>query len=427
MSRVLIVAPQFYPSNVGGSHRPFRMASFLSNYHDVVVFTSSIKENYDPSLEEKLKDVNFKIVSIAPKNESVRTTLYSKYYINIVDDFYLRWKASFSKALELEKEFSTIIVTTPPFSVGELLIDLKKKCKSKIIWDLRDAWSQWNIYPYATRIHYWLTLNLERRYLKIADKVLLTSMQTMRDLESIHGVGLASKLVYVPNSFDSFEGYEDDQDNDGKVKIGYVGSFYYAPSSDEFNSKKWYQKPFHKWFQYVPVREEWLYRSPYYFFKILREVLDKQPDLNDRLQVELIGSKSYLWLVEMIEEFGLSHVVILRDRMGKKKVIDFQKKMDFLLLTSSKKIDNNDCSIAGKTFEYFSLRKPILAFVSNGEQKNVLNPYVDAHVFDPDMVTESSDNLLSVLSEKPLGGNSIDYISMFLTEKALKPLLEHIV
>jgi hypothetical protein len=52
-------------------------------------------------------------------------------------------------------------------------------------------------------------------------------------------------------------------------------------------------------------------------------------------------------------------------------------------------LNGRDYSIAGKTFEYFKAQKPILAFVTNGAQKDILKDSGIALILDPDNTTEA--------------------------------------
>ncbi len=70
--------------------------------------------------------------------------------------------------------------------------------------------------------------------------------------------------------------------------------------------------------------------------------------------------------------------------MSHDEVLNFQDSCDFLLLTSAKVIRGKDYSIAGKTFEYLTAQKPILAFVCDGAQKYLIEKTGIALVLDPD-------------------------------------------
>ena len=50
----------------------------------------------------------------------------------------------------------------------------------------------------------------------------------------------------------------------------------------------------------------------------------------------------------------------------------FQETCDALLITTAKQLDGKYYSIAGKTFEYIQMQKPIVAFLFDGAQKDLL-------------------------------------------------------
>ena len=44
----------------------------------------------------------------------------------------------------------------------------------------------------------------------------------------------------------------------------------------------------------MPKKEDWLYRSPYFFFKALHSFREKNPDLADLIRVDLIRIRAKL-------------------------------------------------------------------------------------------------------------------------------------
>lgn len=429
MKNIVIIAYEFYPTNSGGSHRPFRIAQFLKNqnYNPIVLSSldASLREKEDTSLKKLLDDSHLDVRYLPIKPEDIFSKVSKSYYINIVDDVYRRWKLSLLKEIKSilsQQKIDAFYVTAPPFSIGNLVKDLKKITNTPVLLDMRDAWSQWNVFPYPSKLHYRLTLKKERRVLELADHVLVTSQVTIQDFQRIHPNIDESKYVYLPNSFDNYQKVGLIASSD-KIKIGYVGSFYYSPISEVLRLKPWHKKKPYQWFQYTPVKEYWKYRSPFYFLKALVSLLEEDPELKERIEINFAGNTPQ-WLLEMIEGFGLKSIIKHHGILKKEEVIAFQMDQDYLLLTSSKREELKDYSIAGKTFEYFSLQKPILAFVTNGAQKDILEPSKLATVFNPDNLTEQMDLLREVLTNKQVLKPNLDYINQFLTANALKPLLK---
>ncbi len=429
MKNVIIIAYEFYPINSGGSHRPYRMAKYFkeNNINPIIITAQDdvLQSKYDESLEYKNK--GFEIYKTPLEKEGGYSKISKRYYVNIVDDIYLRWKRSLLLTVQeiiLSRKVDAVLITCPPFSLTQVLADLKKSLDIPLLLDMRDAWSQWNVSPYATKIHYLLTLSKERKALTLADNVLVTSKVTLQDFIKNHPSVERNKFIYVPNSFDDFEIVPNkEKSSKESLNIGYVGSFYYNPFSDELLQSKWYKRKVYQWFQYVPEIEEWKYRSPFYFFQTLALVFNKRPDLRGKVKVNLVGELP-LWLSNMIDEFKLSSIVTHHGRLAKDKVVEFQQEQDLLLLTSSKRDKGLDYSIAGKTFEYFSLKKTILAFVNEGAQKDILKESELAVLFTPDNLEKNATVLISMFDNNTELQPNVIKLAKYKTIEVLKPLLK---
>ncbi|MEI2750066.1 MAG: hypothetical protein V9E88_15060 [Ferruginibacter sp.] len=87
---------------------------------------------------------------------------------------------------------------------------------------------------------------------------------------------------------------------------------------------------------------------------------------------------------DQIKEFGLEQYCFHHGYMDHSAVITFQESCDALLLTSAKVLGGEDYSIAGKTFEYFTIGKPIVGFVCDGAQKDILEESGMSLICNPD-------------------------------------------
>lgn len=432
MKNVLIVAYEFYPVNTGGSHRPYRMAKFLkeNGYSPIIVSVDDKEQDsaMDTSLGILLEDSGFEVIRTPITSSGWRTNLSKSYYFNVVDDTYRRWKGELMLVmLELIKirQIETLIVTAPPFSMTYLCEHLKKiNPKLKLVLDMRDAWVNWNVTPYATWVHYYLTHKAERNAFVNADVVLATSKVTLKDFIEDHEALEASKFLYVPNSFDDYqEQNEVPFPESGKVKIGYVGSFYFDPIREKLLTAPWYKKKIYQWLQYLPYKEEWIYRSPIYFLSILDSLLLKYPSYRNKVEVVFVGTKPS-WFDDVLSRFDLAEVVSHQGRLTKQEVILFEKEMDALMITSAKRYSKKDYSIAGKTFEYLSIKKPIIACLTEGAQKDILEPSGLALILNPDTINDSVSKLKQFLDGKVNFAIDHQYCDQLLTKNVLKPLLQ---
>jgi hypothetical protein len=213
----------------------------------------------------------------------------------------------------------------------------------------------------------------------------------------------------------------------GKIRIGYVGSFYYSPKSRAQLLTPWWKKPPHRMLNYVPRKEDWLYRSPYFFFKTIRHLLDEMPSLKNRIEIHFAGNTPE-WLQEQTRLFGISGLCRHHGYLQHDAALEFQRECDILLITSSKVIGGRDYSIAGKTFEYFTIGKPILAFVCEGAQKDILTETGISLVCDPDNVKESAGKIKRLLAGdlilNPDKAAIRKYHRRLLTEKLAKIIKE---
>ena len=424
-SRVYIIAYEFYPLNTGGSHRPFRIAKYLSeNKYDVEVLTTNyIKSEIDISLLSNLETAKFKITRIS---DYTKLSNRRSYYFSTVDEVYDNWKNKIWRYIDeniTNSNLNYVIVTLPPFSLSKLVIDLKKRYpKINIISDFRDAWSQWNVSPYASYFHYKLTLRKENQVITKSSRVITTSKVIMNDFIEKHSMESKFQLIY--NSFDRYINRPDNIVYRPKdlLKIGFVGSFYFNPKSHFQMFEKWYRKKPFQYLQYVPHKENWLYRTPYFLFKVLSQLIKEQPSLKKRIQINLAGNHP-IWLNEMINEFGLTSIVRLHGFVPKNKIIYFQNEQDFLLLTSSYRSNKKDYSIPGKTFEYLSIMKPILAIVTESALRDLLAELNCAILLDPKDLFGAKESIKNILENGvELKPNYVN-IDKYLSINALKPLL----
>jgi hypothetical protein len=245
-------------------------------------------------------------------------------------------------------------------------------------------------------------------------------MQTLKDYKKLHTIIPEQKFHYIPNGYNGqLLQWQGINSNSNQFTIGYVGSFYYSANARNEMLKPWWRKRGHRMLHYIPHKQDWLYRTPYFFFKALDQFKSEYPLLASKIRVKFVGKK-VPWLTDMINEFALKNQVELLGEVSHQDSILFQKECDALLITSAKQYNGKDYSIAGKTFEYFQMQKPIIAFVCEGAQKDILNEASTAIVFDPDNTVESvkkfhdlftgkvnlqpNNNFLRVLSRESLTG-----------------------
>lgn len=414
MTEIFFIAYQFPPLNVGGVFRPLKFVKYFNDFGiKPIVFTlspddfSKIYDNKKPDykLLKDIENVDKEIIHIktdellAKRKSKFRS--FTQIYFNLTKGTeHKKWKKHFFEATKKAlKKYSpkAIVVTAPPFGIIELAVKLSKKTGIPLIIDMRDSLSMWISQPYGSYFHYKLTLKKEKRWFKHAKKVIAVTQQMVNDWKSVHKNILDSKFAVISNGFDKEIDFSEIQINPIKDKfvIGYVGSFYYNPNSRDLMFKSWHQKNLHRKLQYTPRKEDWLYRSPYFLFKTLHLLFNNYPELKKKVIIKFAGSKPD-WLEEMINEFDLNESVIHAGFLSFDEVEEFQQNCSVLLSTSVKVIAGEDYCIAGKTFDYIAISKPILGFVTKGAQKDFIEYSGTGIICNPDNIESSANNLKSV-------------------------------
>jgi hypothetical protein len=437
MVNVLFVAYEFPPLNRGGVFRSLAFVKYLPQFGiNPIVITlhpdsySAVFDKYgvDEMLGSELRQertiIPIKSHAIKKKN---RLSQFSHIYFSIHGNETEGWNDNFYKSIAdiiAKYDPKAIIATLPPFSILPVVLKVSKKFGLPLIYDFRDAWSQWRTTPYGTVLHYKRTLQLEKKYLEQADAIITTSKETMTDFKSLHRSVSSYKFHYIPNGYSGdLEDWVSLDNSKENIIIGYVGSFYFNPKAREQMLMPWWKKKAHRKLQYIPQQQDWLYRSPYFFFKTLVALRDINPDLYKKIKVKFVG-RIEDWLKDMIGGFGLNDKIELLGEMKHAEALKFQRECDMLLITSAKRIGGKDYSIAGKTFEYIQMQRPILAYVCEGAQKDLLMQTGMALICDPDNVQNNVIAITEFVNGKLKLSPDYDFIKTLSRESLTKQLAE---
>jgi glycosyltransferase involved in cell wall biosynthesis len=410
LTNILFIAFEFPPLSRGGVHRPLAFVKYLPVFGVRPIVITLDKNSfphvydsygYDETLGKEILE-NTRLIPVQSDKppRSSRLGQFMSIYFTIHGNETKYWKKGFREAVDSAvKNYNPEIIfaTVPPFSVLPLVGEAAKKHKLPLILDFRDAWSQWRTIPYGTIVHYWKTLAMEKKWLSGADAIIATSEQTLNDFKKLHSEIPASNWHYIPNGFDGcLKNWQAIDTGKPVFTIGYVGSFYYSPEARKQMLQPWWKKKGHRMLQFIPYKQDWLYRSPYFFFKALQQLNKSNPNLARRIRVRFAG-KVQDWLKDMIDSFELGEQVELMGEISHTQSLSFQSECDALLITSAKQIGGKDYSIAGKTFEYLQMQKPIIAFVCEGAQKEVLKKAGTALICNPDNTDQSVENITDLL------------------------------
>jgi hypothetical protein len=397
---------------------------------DVTVMTMS----KEPSLGLFQKPVNLELLSslfhtveIFPSYPEANKRSKIHQWLSVGDYYEEVWGVGLHgeiwQYIEKQGKPDFIVGTCPPFSTATLTRRLSQHFDVPYILDLRDAWSQWNISPQTTYWHYRSVLIEERQCIEDSFVTLTTTDQTKADLHRLHGKEL--NLMVVENGFDIDIEFLPEctwtSSGSTPLVIGYVGSFYFNPGAHEAMFKPWWRKPPHRWFHYAPRKEDWTYRSPRYFFRILKELFDMDPDWREKLRLEFVG-RVPKWLTELIQEFDLDEHVTLRGQVSLEESLRIQESFDFFLGTSAKIEGQSDYSMGSKYYEALQFQKPIIGACGPSPLADLIEKSGLGIVLNPDDVKGSARELRAFLHREKV---SVD--GAFLRTKARKQQLKSLL
>ncbi|HRF25977.1 MAG TPA: glycosyltransferase [Ferruginibacter sp.] len=411
---VLFVAFEFPPLASGGVQRSLYFVKYLSAcgvnpivvtpkeedlpqiFHHGRTDTSLLKEIPEATIIERVHCGKPE----APANKLVQ---WWRIYSSVIENFKKYWEGPLREALPgiIERyQPVAVYVTIPPFAMAPLWVDLLKDYSLPLIIDFRDAWSQWALAPNGSYWHFQKKKKLEAEVLRKAAAVITTSAQTRDDLLKVHPWLDPAKCTVISNGYDGNLDFPDTLTLSPakKLVIGYVGNFYYSPEARDNIFKPWWKKRPNRMLNYVPRKEDWLYRSPWFFFQAVKKLLELQPSLRDNIEIRFAGNKPK-WMDVQVQQAGLTDLVKHEGFLSHDDAVIFQQSCDMLLLTSAKVLGGRDYSIAGKTFEYFTMKKPILGFVCEGAQKDILLETGMSVICDPDKVDNNAALLMKIIEE----------------------------
>lgn len=413
--------------------RPLRMANeFVRRGIETLVLAGDIG-TYDSTLQVDSSmsslisgEIQLCRPALGPPPSRILRRLISSGYAWEPDETFRRWKSSLLPILEDRlREFrpDVVLVTMPPFSMHSVVLYLARHHREvPVVADFRDAWSQWILAPYPSYLHYRYRVWCERKTIESSMLTMTTSLVTLRDLRELHGERVAERLRYVPNSFDHFveERFTNLDLDKPELSLLYLGSFYYNPQSQRLLDKPWYRKSPHQWLQYSPRREDWSYRSPLRLLQIFDRLLEIRPG---RVKLIFAGRKPGWWADAVFSQRLRDHTEHVGP-LPKDEALERLTRADALIITSSKVLGGPDYSIAGKTYEYLASRKPILAFVCNGAQRDLLAESGAALVLDPDEKEASAQQLAALLAGNLTLSPNHAFIEGHLTGNVMERLLE---
>lgn len=423
---VLFVLLEFAPVNTTGNFRSLKFIKYLPQFgiEPVVVslppeqgaklFNAKIDNNLLKEIPASVPIYRIPCEPIEFSSNKLIAFIDSLFSVN--DKFQQAWEKNLMAELPaiIEKHKpEALYVSMPPFSMGVTMTKIARKFSIPLVADMRDLWAYWGSSLLPTRFHFLAKKKQERKLFETAKKIVSVTPQVVDIFKKAHPHVPSSKFEIIYNGYDDIVSPPASESRStNKFRIGYTGSFYYEPGSNELGLQKWWKRPGHKKLQYKPIAEDWKYRSPYYFLKTMGALFSKYPAYREKLQFDFIG-KEPEWLKGMISEFDLGGNYKCHGFLPYQEVQQLQQSFDVFLATSEKVLDGEHYCLPSKVFDYLKYQKSVAAFVTPGIQKDFLMGAGIGVWFDPDDLDGSVEKLKDLIDKAPAVKLNQEYLQQF--------------
>jgi len=386
MFKVLVIAYYFPPMGLSGVQRTLKFVKYMKKYGWEPVVLTAADTGYfahDPYLLKEAENTGIKIYRVGGKDinsrlakkgtvkmpsEIVRKILSRLSYTFFIPDNKIGWtKQALVKAREILKneQIEMIFVSGPPFSSFMMAAQLKEEFNLPLILDYRDLWygSQFAFYP--TPLHKYLHKKKEYKVLKSADKIITTNRKVKEKILNYYKFLTFEDIFIISHGFDpqDFENLLPEKKNNNKMILTYSGIFY----------------------EFI---------TPKYLLKAFKKLSLERPDMAANIELHFVGllRKENERLIRKLElESFVKQFGYLNHRDALVKVIS----SDVLWLMAGK-ARNIETHSAGKLYEYFGTRKPILACLPTGALRSAAEEYRAAFITEPDNIDQIKSTLFAI-------------------------------
>lgn len=390
MKNVLVFAYYFPPLGLSGVQRTLAFVKYLPLYgwNPTVITVGDIAYYaHDTELLKELEECNIDVYrtqsldphALAGKGTFAMPSEAKRKVLSFLSDTFLfpdskiGWK-KYAKRMAhkvvSEKSFDAVFSTAPPYTSLILASEISSEYAIPLFLDYRDAWVDYPFKRYVTPFHKLRHIKSENAVLKKARGVIVASESIYHAMEKRYGEIVKSKTRIITQGYDPFYFSEEAVNTSEKKKmiITYSGIFY----------------------------ED---RTPEYFFKAVRLLIDNLPQIKDELELWFLGvfrdEHRYL-----IHHLGLDDIVKVMGYVDHKRCVDLLKQSDVLWAMMM-----DDCSTPGKIFEYIGANKHILGCVpTDGNMARIIRA-CNGTVVEPDNIQEiekALNNLYSLHQKQSL-------------------------
>ncbi|MCK5457427.1 MAG: glycosyltransferase, partial [Melioribacteraceae bacterium] len=371
---------------LSGVQRVLKFTKYMDDYNWEPTVITAGKTGYyahDKSLLKEAENANIRIIrtnafdpntllakhgTISMPREIIRKTLSMISKVIFVPDNKKLWaNKAYSEAKKLlsNEKFDLIFVSIPPFSQFQVAAKLKKKFNIPLVVDYRDLWFGNHFGFYPTPYHKYRHKKLEYVALKAADKIITVNRRIKEKLLTTYKFLHFEDFDVLPHGFDpaDFANVEPITFETKKLRILYSGIFYENI-------------------------------TPKYLLKAFYELSQERPDITENIELHFVGhfrKESR----KLVKKLNLFENVFEHGYLDHNEALRYLVSVDILWVMLGNGT-NMDMVSAGKLFEYFGTRKPIIATVPDGASKNAAKNYKASFITKPNDINEIKLMLVKV-------------------------------
>jgi glycosyltransferase involved in cell wall biosynthesis len=280
---------------------------------------------------------------------------------NVFIDGYALWiPAAIKKARKIIKthNIDVLFITSPPHSQQLIGLRLKKTTGLPWVADFRDPWtSDLRFMEQKSKCLQMLDKWAEKQVLRNADLVLATAPSAVEAFRrKLNDPYTCRKIKWLPNGYDP-EDYSNKKKTaspEEKIIFTYVGSA--GP----------------------------MISDPTYFFKALRFLLDKEPEIAPKITIRFLGGLAPESR-QLLKSLNLDKIVEFLGFLSRDKAMEYMVRSHILLLFEYPVGTGQEPTrvIPSKIFEYMGARRQVMAMAVEGDTVDIMRKYQLGTVVDP--------------------------------------------
>ena len=424
MKKVLIISYYWPPAGGISVLRTLKFTKYLRKFGWEPIVYAPKNANYPYFDENNFKDIPeeikviqkkiiepfnaFKFITGRKKNDS-SNPVYATSKRNFLDNFSIWLRGNFfipdARSLWIkpsvkfltgylkENSVEAILTDGPPHTNTVIGMRLAQKFNLPFLADFQDPWTQVDYYKMmkigkrADKKH----KLLEQEVFNTANKITIASPTWAKDIETIGAKNVDT--VYYGYDEDDFKDMLKKNETD-KINILHAGIL----GKD---------------------------RNPEIFFKVLHDLIQKTPDLKEKIKINFAGTID-ISVKKEIEKNKLSYNFNDLGNLPRKKVLDLMVNSNILLLPINK-ADNAKGRLPGKLYEYLRAQTPILAFGNkDSDVEIILEMTKTGYLFEYEDYQGIYEFLDNLINQKVRFEPNINEIGTFTVENQTKKIAEYL-